>query len=113
MKFVVFLNAAKQYAWRLKAANGLIIANGEAYAQKASCLAGIKVFVGLAWDRYFFYQDTNTHWRWRARALNSEIVAQSSEGYVNKTDCEAAAKLAYSATSATPVEDQTQPGGVR
>ena len=37
---------------------------------------------------YFeIYRDTSGHWRWRAKAVNHVIIADSAEGYVNKADC--------------------------
>ena len=41
-KFVVYLDKSKKFRFRLVAANGEIIATGEAYESKASCLNGIK-----------------------------------------------------------------------
>ena len=41
-KFVIFCDKAKKYRFRLVAPNGEIIATGEAYESKASCLNGIK-----------------------------------------------------------------------
>ena len=41
-KFVVFYDKAKKFRFRLLATNGEIIAVGEAYESKASCLNGIK-----------------------------------------------------------------------
>ena len=41
-KFVVFYDKAKKFRFRLIAPNGEIIAVGEAYEKKASCLNGIK-----------------------------------------------------------------------
>jgi len=35
-----------------------------------------------------FYEDAANEWRWRARADNDEIVADSGEGYANLADCE-------------------------
>jgi uncharacterized protein YegP (UPF0339 family) len=40
-KFTVYLDKAKQYRFNLKAANGEIIASGEAYPDKKSALKGI------------------------------------------------------------------------
>jgi uncharacterized protein YegP (UPF0339 family) len=36
-----------------------------------------------------FYQDKSSEWRWRRTASNGEIVGAASEGYVNRSDCEA------------------------
>ena len=41
-KFEVYTDKAGQYRFRLKAANGEIIAVGEAYSSKAACLNGIE-----------------------------------------------------------------------
>ena len=40
-KFTVYLDKAKQYRFNLKAANGEIIAVGESFPDKKSCLKGI------------------------------------------------------------------------
>lgn len=41
-KFEVYTDKAGKYRFRLKASNGEIIAIGEAYSSKASCLNGIE-----------------------------------------------------------------------
>jgi uncharacterized protein YegP (UPF0339 family) len=41
-KFVVYLDRSKKFRFRFLASNGEIIASGEAYETKASCLNGIK-----------------------------------------------------------------------
>jgi len=43
--------------------------------------------------RFEMYRDTSQQWRWRFRANNGKIVADSAEGYVNKTDCEHGIKI--------------------
>jgi uncharacterized protein YegP (UPF0339 family) len=40
--FEVYQDAAKKFRFRLKAANGEIIATGESYNSKASCMEGIE-----------------------------------------------------------------------
>ena len=42
-------------------------------------------------------------WRWRLKAANGEVIADSAEGYVSKYDCEYAIRLVQGATIATPV----------
>lgn len=37
MKFEMWKDASGQYRWRLKAANGEIIASGEAYKNQSDC----------------------------------------------------------------------------
>ena len=41
-KFIVYLDKSKKHRFRLLASNGEIIASGEAYESKASCMKGIK-----------------------------------------------------------------------
>lgn len=33
------------------------------------------------------YQDSRKEWRWRLKADNNKIIADSGEGYINKQDC--------------------------
>jgi outer membrane protein OmpA-like peptidoglycan-associated protein len=40
-------------------------------------------------DKWEFYKDVDTKWRWRRTAPNGNIVGASTEGYANKIDCEA------------------------
>jgi uncharacterized protein len=35
-----------------------------------------------------FYKDAKSEWRWSLIALNGNVVADSSEGYANKADCQ-------------------------
>jgi uncharacterized protein YegP (UPF0339 family) len=39
------------------------------------------------------YLDKSGQWRWRFRANNGRIVADSGEGYMNKKDCEDGARV--------------------
>src|SRR6185295_14230134 len=36
---------------------------------------------------YYYYQDASGEWRWRLKASNGRILADSGEGYKNKQDC--------------------------
>jgi len=38
--------------------------------------------------RFVIYKDNKGEYRWRFRASNGEIVADSAEGYIYKRDCE-------------------------
>lgn len=42
---------------------------------------------------YYVYKDTQSQWRWRLVAANNRIIANSGEGYWNKTDCLGAINL--------------------
>lgn len=35
------------------------------------------------------YTDSRNQWRWRIFANNGKVVADSSEGYINRSDCRA------------------------
>lgn len=37
--------------------------------------------------KYVVYRDTGGYYRWRYIATNGNIIADSGEGYVSKTDC--------------------------
>lgn len=39
-------------------------------------------------DKWEIYKDGSDLWRWRRTASNGRIVGASSQGYVNKSDCE-------------------------
>jgi len=43
-------------------------------------------------DKWEFYKDHENKWRWRRTAPNGNIVGASTEGYVNKADCEGNAR---------------------
>jgi uncharacterized protein YegP (UPF0339 family) len=53
---------------------------------------------------YFdLYRDSRGEYRWRFRASNGRIIADSAEGYVHRSDCEAAIRLLKSEGPAAPV----------
>lgn len=43
--------------------------------------------------KYCIYKDSKGEWRWYLRADNNKRIADSGEGYKNKSDCEDAIKL--------------------
>ena len=54
--------------------------------------------------RFQVYLDAANEWRWRIRAGNDEVIAVSSEGYVNQGDCFHTVDLVKSTNVNTPVE---------
>jgi uncharacterized protein len=36
---------------------------------------------------YYYYTDNKGEWRWRLKASNGKVLADSGEGYVNLSDC--------------------------
>lgn len=56
---------------------------------------------------YFtMYKDHAGYWRWKLKSSNGNIIADSGEGYVNKSDCQHGIDLVKSTTSSTPVHEQ-------
>lgn len=53
----------------------------------------------------YYVRKATDGWRWRLRAANNKIIAESGEAYVNKSDCLAAIQLVKSSSSA-PVKDE-------
>lgn len=45
---------------------------------------------------YELYKDTTSQWRWRLKAANYRTIANSGEGYYNKSDALAAIQLVKS-----------------
>jgi len=54
---------------------------------------------------YRIYKDVNGYYRWRLRAGNNRIIADSGESYYNKTDCRAAIQLVKNSKDAPIYED--------
>ncbi len=56
---------------------------------------------------FVIYRDTRGQYRWRLKAQNGYIIADSAEGYVNKGDCQKGIDLVKSTNALTPVVDTT------
>ncbi|MGY2046768.1 YegP family protein [Methylobacterium sp. JK268] len=54
--------------------------------------------------RFELYRDAGGHWRWRLRAVNGAVVADSAEGYVRREDCEHGIALVKGAAQAAIVD---------
>lgn len=60
--------------------------------------------------KFIVYLDGERQWRWRLRASNNRIVADSAEGYVSKQSClEGIAIVKREAPTAPVVEEATRP----
>ena len=57
--------------------------------------------------KFTIYKDNAGEFRWRFRANNNEIVADSSEGYRNKADCRHGIDIVKEQSPTAPVEDTT------
>jgi len=43
--------------------------------------------------RYRMYRDVQGYWRWRFLAATNRIIADSGEGYANRSDCRAGIEI--------------------
>lgn len=58
--------------------------------------------------KFDIYQDKKGEWRWRLRAANHRIVADSGEGYKNRGDCIDIIKVLKRDIPSASVEDITK-----
>ena len=58
--------------------------------------------------KFQIFKDEKGEYRWRLRADNNEIIADSSEGYMSKSDCAKGIKLVKQLGPDAKVEDQSQ-----
>ena len=56
--------------------------------------------------KFRYYQDRAGLWRWRLRAPNSEIIAESGQGYHRLQDCLVGAQLVKLYAPSAPVEEE-------
>jgi uncharacterized protein YegP (UPF0339 family) len=54
--------------------------------------------------QYIVYKDKAGYWRWQLQAANRKVIADSGEGYVNKSDCLAGITLVKGSSTAPVVE---------
>ena len=94
MKFELYQGKDDQFRWRLKAANGAVLATaGQGYKAKADAKNGIELVQQSGSDdklKYELYEDDKKEHRWRLKAANGQTVASASEGYKAKADAEKA-----------------------
>lgn len=100
-KYQLYKDKAGKYRFRLVAENGRIIATGEAYARRLSCLNGIESVKKnsgssiedttiespmIPFPKYQILVDKAGEYRFNLSASNGEVIA-SSEGYSSKEGC--------------------------
>ncbi len=56
---------------------------------------------------FVVYKDSANQYRWRLFANNNRIIADSGEGYYNKTDCLHGIQLVQQYAHSGSVQDQT------
>jgi uncharacterized protein YegP (UPF0339 family) len=57
---------------------------------------------------YYYYKDARGEWRWRLKASNGRILADSGEGYQTQHDCLDGIRLVKGSANA-PVEEIKNP----
>ena len=100
-KFQLYKDAAGKFRFRVVAENGQNVASSEAYEQYGSCIKGINSVKKNSRSevedltindrkvlnpKYQIYKDAADEFRFRLKASNGEIIAQS-EGYETKDAC--------------------------
>jgi uncharacterized protein YegP (UPF0339 family) len=55
--------------------------------------------------KFYVYKDANGEYRWRLRAGNGRVIADSGEGYERKIDCEHGIELIKEESPTAPVEE--------
>lgn len=55
--------------------------------------------------KYHVYQDTGGKWRWRLKAANGQIVADSGQGYTSKQACKEGIDIVKGSADADVVDD--------
>ena len=53
---------------------------------------------------YVVYKDANSQYRWRYVSTNGRIIADSAEGYYNKSDCLNGIAIVKGSANATVTE---------
>jgi uncharacterized protein YegP (UPF0339 family) len=114
LTFEIYEDAAKGYRWRLKAANGEILATaGQGYKAKGDCKKGVERIqeeMGKGKKttyKFEVYVDKAKEYRWRLKASNGQVVAASSEGYKAKAGCEKAIDLIKKGAAKAEVKEKT------
>jgi uncharacterized protein YegP (UPF0339 family) len=97
-EFEVFEDNAGDYRWRLVHQNGNIIADGgQGYASKSGANDAVERARDYAPDAHVLdvgsaafeiYEDEGGEWRWRLRHRNGNIMADSGQGYNQRTTAE-------------------------
>ncbi len=87
--YEVCADAAGEFRWRLLHRNGNILADsGEGCSSRSNARRAARRVSELAPDsavddRFEVYEDAAEEWRWRLRADNGELIADSGEGYAS------------------------------
>jgi uncharacterized protein YegP (UPF0339 family) len=109
LKFEVYQDNAKEFRWRLKAADGGILAtSGQGYKAKGDCKHGVERIMKDA-DKLKFevYDDNKRESRFRIIATNGQTIGSSSQSYKTKAECDHAVDLIKKGAKEAEVSDMT------
>ncbi len=92
--FEVYLDAAGEWRWRLVHRNGNILADsGQGYSRRHDANRAVaRIRDGIDDLEFEVYADQGDEFRWRLLASNDRILADSGEGYRDRTEAEAAVR---------------------
>lgn len=121
-EFEIYQDRSNEYRWRLNAGNGETIADsGEGYVLRSGCKKAATRFKELAENapieeagsasslpRFEVYRDRSSEHRWRFKAGNGEIMADSAEGYVTGYGAKRAARNVRETAPEAPIRDRTR-----
>lgn len=112
-EYELYEDAADEWRWRLVASNGEIIADcGQGYGDRRDAEAGIDTVRGKAADAdhleitpagFEVYKDEADEWRWRLIRRNGRIIADSGEGYTERSSAMEAVERVQSLSGETEV----------
>jgi uncharacterized protein YegP (UPF0339 family) len=106
--FETYRDQKEEHRWRLKAANGQIIAtSGQGYKDKRDCKNAVDRIKKDAATKLKFetYEDKAAEHRWRLKATNGQTIATSGQGYKDKRDCEHAIDVIKKGAETAKVEE--------
>jgi len=114
-EFEVYEDNAGEYRWRLRHDNGNIIADGgEGYASRANAEDAVGRIVEYAPEAHVLdigtaafelYADAGGEHRWRLRHRNGTIMADSGEGYADRSGAESGLNSVKRNAPGAPVAD--------
>lgn len=104
-KFTIYRGGNNQYYYRLRAANGEIILNGEGYTTNQSCRTGIaSVKQNAPIDSRYARIDSLYNYRFNLKAANGEIIGRS-ESYTTIAGRETGIAAVKKDAPDAPIED--------
>ncbi|WP_158853515.1 DUF1508 domain-containing protein [Halorhabdus sp. CUG00001] len=115
LDFEIYEDNAAEYRWRLSSTNDRIVADsGEGYTERSEAADAVERVENYAPDAdvldvtpaaFEVYEDAGGEWRWRLRHRNGNIIADSGEGYADRSGAWNAIDGVKRNAPAAPTED--------